>query len=452
MTIAVMVLAALVSWAGVDNLRLLGHNETNRNHEMDAALVGNRMFIACGFNQGAEEYDISDPANPQRTWLANGPNCWRLRPYGDTTLYAFCRREGVVLYDIHASPPTRLGQYNPAGNREALEGGALVGDTIYCAAHQNGVYAVDVSNPAAPTKVAALSLAPNSAAWNVEARDSFLFIANGRHGLAVAGLAGGLHLVARLDLPGMCNDIVLDGDVAVLSLGTAGIATVDLADPYNPVLRDTISTAGCAWGIGISNGLVACGSWRLLEVFDVGDPDNITRVGWDNTLTWAHGADIRADGVIGVADWRGVSVYDVDTDPGADIDINPEIVDFGQLSGPRDTTVAVYNNGLGTLNVTSVAAPTGFSVNPTSFSVAPGESLLVQVTASGGGGIRNTLTFNCNDPDEAARTIEVLKNNGGFPQVGSLAPDFNLLGTDAVYHRLSDYRGRVVYLDFGASW
>ncbi|MFO7651804.1 MAG: hypothetical protein R6X13_10755, partial [bacterium] len=336
--------------------------------------------------------------------------------------------------------------------REALEGGALVGETLYCAAHQNGIYAIDVSNPAAPRKVAALSLASDGAAWNVEGLDSFLFIANGRHGLAVAGLAGGLHLVSRLELPGTCNDIVMMGDVATVSLGTAGLATVDVSDPYNPVLRDTIATAGCAWGIGISEGMVACGSWRLLEVFDVGNPDRISREAWDNTQTWAHGADIRSDGLVAVADWRGVSCYDVDTDPGSDIDIDPEIVDFGATPSPRETTIVVYNNGMGTLDVSSVNAPAGFSVTPSSFSIPYGCSLAVRLTASGGGVVHSTLTFNCNDPDESARTIEVCKNNAGFPQVGSIAPDFNLLGTDAVYHRLSDYRGRVVYLEFGASW
>jgi hypothetical protein len=62
------------------------------------------------------------------------------------------------------------------------------------------------------------------------------------------------------------------------------------------------------------------------------------------------------------------------------------------------------------------------------------------------------MTFNCDDPDESARTIEVYKSNTGFPQCGSVAPDFNLFGTDGLWHALSAERGKVVYLDFGASW
>jgi hypothetical protein len=441
------------AWADVDNLTVLGHNEVNRNHEMDAEIVGNRVFIACGYNQGLEAYDISNPASPVRTWLANGPNCWRARACGDTVIFAFCRREGVVLYDISA-PDTvlRLGRYDPPGNREALEGGALVGNLLYCAAHQNGIYAIDVTNPASPQKVGALSLAPESRAWNIESRDSFLLVANGRHGLAVVGLEGGLHLTARLELPGTASDIVLDGAVAVLSLGVAGLATVDVADPRHPVLLDTIATDGCAWGIGRAGHLIVCGSWRVLELFDVSQPQDIRRTGWDNTLTWAHGADLRDDSLIAVADWRGMSCYRVGADQGPDIDALPEIIDFGNVATSRETTVVVHNTGQAALSVTSVTTPTGITAQPGSFSVLPGDSQLVAVTATRTSGLRGVLTYNCNDPDEAQRTQRVYQNNPNFPQYGSPAPDFDLLGTDGLRHALSDCRGRVVYLNFGASW
>jgi hypothetical protein len=438
--------------ADVDNLRFLGHNEVNRNHEMDAEIVGNRAFIACGFHQGVECYDISDPASPQRTWLSNGPNCWRLRAYGDTWLFAFCRREGVVLYDI-SDPDTAvmLGQYDPPGNREALEGGALVGSMLYAAAHQNGIYAIDFSNPASPQKVGALSLEP-SQAWNVEARDSFLLIANGRHGLAAVGLEGGMHVTSRLELPGCANDIVLDGEIAVMSLGADGLATVRAMNPYNPILYDTIATGGCAWGIGSTGHLVMCGSWRVMEAFDVSDPLSIQRVGWDNTYTWAHGVDIRDDSLIAVGDWRGMSCYRFGQDAGPDIDVCPEILDFGEVSTSVETTVVVRNSGGGGLNVTQTACPNGISANPQSYTVAAGDSQVVRITASGANQLQGAVRMRCNDGDESLKTFRVYKNNAAFPQAGSPAPDFTLTGLDGLQHSLSDYRGRVVYLEFGASW
>ncbi len=38
------------------------------------------------------------------------------------------------------------------------------------------------------------------------------------------------------------------------------------------------------------------------------------------------------------------------------------------------------------------------------------------------------------------------------PQVGRLAPDFEISDFDGVRHRLSDFRGKAVYLGFWASW
>ncbi len=47
---------------------------------------------------------------------------------------------------------------------------------------------------------------------------------------------------------------------------------------------------------------------------------------------------------------------------------------------------------------------------------------------------------------------EVYKNRSSFPQYASLAPDFTLEGTDGVMHTLSDYQGKVIYLEFGGAW
>jgi hypothetical protein len=268
----------------------------------------------------------------------------------------------------------------------------------------------------------------------------------------VVGLSGGLHETARLDLPGTANDIVLDGDVAAVALGVAGLATVDITDPHSPALLDTLGTMGCVWGVGITGHLVVAGSWRVMELFDVSNPADIARVGWDNTPVWALGADIREDSLIAVADWQGMSCYRVGGDSGADIDVTPEILDFGVVSSPYDSTITVRNTGTATLNVSSVTGPSGITVDPSAFAVAAGDSQVVTVTASGAGQTRGQLTFNCNDPDEPARTIEVYKNNTGFPQYGAPAPDFSLYGTDGQWHTLSAERGKVVYLDFGASW
>jgi hypothetical protein len=367
-------------------------------------------------------------------------------------LFVFCRRSGVTIWDI-AGPgnPVFQGQYNPPGNFEALEGGVLVGDILYCAVHQNGIYVIDVSDLAVPYKIDEFLLDSN-ATWNVVVQDSFLIVANGRFGLAVVGLEGGMHDVASLALPGLTNDINMSGSTAAVSLGDDGLATVDVSDPHNPVLLDTIATEGCVWGAGITDALLISGSWRVMELFDISNPYQIERIGWDNTKTWAHGADIRDDSLIVVADWRGMSCYEPGPDLDPDIDIYPQIIDFGVVSSVRDTTVIVRNTGASVLSVSSVSVPSGITTNPNVFSVQPGNSVSVTVTASGSGSMNGDITYYTNDPDEPSKMQEVYKNNTSFPQVGSPAPDFTLLGSDSNYHTLSSYQGKVVFLEFGGAW
>ena len=84
--------------------------------------------------------------------------------------------------------------------------------------------------------------------------------------------------------------------------------------------------------------------------------------------------------------------------------------------------------------------------------MSPGESQTVVVSAHGAEMLRSTIEYVSNDPDEPSTIQYVYKNNTTFPQVGSVAPDFTLLGTDSQLHSLSDYRGKVVYLEFGANW
>jgi hypothetical protein len=444
-------LPALLS-GDVDNLEYLGSTTPpGLPHRMDCEIVGDRAYLSVATSSsGLEVYDISDPADPVRIF-AGGPSSWRSQAFGDTLLASFCRTDGVTLFDISGSIPVQLGQYNPPGAAEALEGGDLAGDILYCAAHQNGIYAIDVSNPANPQKTGEYDPG-DMYAWNLVYSAPYLFVANGRFGLSVIDTQGSLQEVATLALPGCANDVNLDGDILAVSLAVDGIATVDVSDPLNPFLRDLAPTGGCLWGAGVAGHLVAAGSWYLMETFDISNPDDIVRTGWDNTFYWAHGADVRSDSLIGAAAWSPMLCYSTGEDPGADIDVEPQLLDFGPVSGSRDTTVVVMNTGSGTLDVGSISMPSGFTATPGTFSLAPGTSQAVTVTATGSTTTSGYITYNSNDPDEPARTQEVYRNSSSFPQYGSLAPDFTLEGTDGIMHTLSDYRGRVIYLEFGGAW
>jgi hypothetical protein len=440
------------SQEGIDGMRLVGRNDIQYAHLMHFHIVGDYAYCLNGYDAGLETYYIADPTNPTRVSVTGQPS-WRGWSRGDT-LFTFCHDRGVQMFDISAGTPAILGSYDPPQQDVFYEGGVAVGDSLYVAAHQRGIHILDIASPGSPAFVSELSLGDN-ACWNVAESGGYLFVANGRFGLSVVDLGGGPAEVAVLPLPGLANDIVVSGGAAFLSLAAEGIASVDVSDPTDPVLLDRAPTMGNAFSMGAVGDMLAVGSYPYLERFDIADPSDISLAGWDATRVYALGADVgvisSGDTVIAMADWRGMGVYLPRPDLGGDLEVYPLRLDFGSVGvTPRDTTVLIRNNGAGTLIVDSTWAPAGISVSPRKFTLGPGLTQPVTVTVSGTGTVRNAIRYLSNDPDQRQSIQYVYKNNTTFLGVGVEAPDFTLLGLDSVMHSLSDYRGRVVFLEFGA--
>ena len=247
-----------------DGLSFLGHNGQNGAHLMDVEISGDRLYV-------------------------------------------FSRDKGFRIYDISGPIPVLLGEYDPVDPNTLYENGVLKGQTFYVAAHQKGLDVFDVSNPASPVLLNNVPLAEN-ACWDVETAGAFLFVANGRFGLSVVDLTSPPAEAASLPLPGLANHILLDVGTAVLSLGPEGIGTVDVTIPVFPRLLDTARSRRNAFGSGLLDHKVVVGSWSFLEMFDVRDPENIKRTAWDDTKTWAMGADIKTYGNGGLHGIRRVVV------------------------------------------------------------------------------------------------------------------------------------------------
>lgn len=434
----------------VDGMTFLAR-PTSGAHRMDVEIAGDRAYVLMGI-EGLETWNISNPSNPVRLGCMS-PAAWGAKSYGDR-LYVFNRNRGFRIYDISGSTPSHLGTYDPSNPSTLFENGVLSGTMFYVAAHQDGLYFFDVSNPSAPSLQDQLQLV-DSACWDVEQKESHLFVANGHHGFSVVELSPTPTEVAVLPLPGLVNHIELDDDVAFVTLGCEGVATVDISVPTAPQLLDIAPTGGNAFGCGLHDHKVAVGSWTMVELFDISDPSNIVRTGWDNTHTWAEGADMVAfgnDSLVAIADWSSLVTYKVGDDPDPDINVYPDRLDFGIVSATEVKTVEVKNTGTTTLTVTISSPPSGITVDPQSFSVPPGQLRTVRVEASGSGSVSSSLTYSSNDPDESSVKQHVYKNNTNFPQIDSTAPNFTLRDVYGNWHTLSDYLGKVVYLEFGGLW
>jgi hypothetical protein len=446
------VTAVVSAQGGIDEMRLLGRNNLEFAHMMDFQVKGDYAYASVGLGLGFQTYLISDPQNITRV-DRQGQHAWRSHIAGDLA-FSFHHDGGFSVYDISFAVPAMLGSYNPSGNT-SYESGVLVEDDLFVAAHNEGLARFDLSHPGAPVLLSSIPLAEN-ACWDVVATNEFLFIANGRFGLSIVDL-GNLTEVAAIDLPGLASDVELSENnlTAFLALGPDGVIAVDITDPLSPVIRSHADTFGNVISMGRVGEILIAGSYAYAERFDISDPDAIIRSGWDATTVYAMGADggvnSQGDTLLVVADWRGMAVYAPEADPGGDIEVYPLRLDFGEVTASADTTVLVRNNGAGVLTVSAIQAPSGITVVPDLFTLDPGETQAVVVSA-GFEPVRGLITYQSTDPDEGFFKQFVYVNNSNFPQNGSAVPEFTLSGTDGESHSLSDYAGKVVFLEFGANW
>ncbi len=63
-----------------------------------------------------------------------------------------------------------------------------------------------------------------------------------------------------------------------------------------------------------------------------------------------------------------------------------------------------------------------------------------------------TVVANRNLPINVAPASRALDQKGNIPQVGQMAPEFAYTTIDGVEHKLSELRGRIVVLNFWATW
>ena len=105
-----------------------------------------------------------------------------------------------------------------------------------------------------------------------------LYVAAGRAGLLVFALdqPGQAHLQARLDLPGYAWTLSKDGGLLLLNLGTGGIRAIDVQQPESPRIVSSLTPAESVNAVCLRNGFayLACGREGLL-VLDAHRPDNM---------------------------------------------------------------------------------------------------------------------------------------------------------------------------------
>jgi hypothetical protein len=166
---------------------------------------------------------------------------------------------------------------------------------------------------------------------------SFLALSGYPNGVAVDGDiayvasgSAGLHIVdatdltrpvrlATVPLPGNANDVRVDGGYAFVAAGSAGLQIVDVLDPMHPHLIGAVDTPGDATDVAVRGRWVYIADGLSgLQVIDAAVPASPQRIAGILTAGTARGVDVVDDLVVLATGGGGVQVISV-ADPSSPV-------------------------------------------------------------------------------------------------------------------------------------
>ncbi|MCL5096139.1 MAG: hypothetical protein M1608_01120, partial [Candidatus Omnitrophica bacterium] len=268
----------------------------------------NMVYLAAGFG-GLEAFDISDPANPQRT--ASVPT----KGYGlDVVLVGnllyLADDVGLEIFDVsNPKIPRELGGYQTGGTGEDL---AIDGNTVYMADSLAGLEILDITDPLQPTRVAEFDTPGDTAGVTVAA--GMAYLADGGGGLRLVDVSNPKQPepVGVFNTVGNAHRVAVSGGTAYVAAGFGGLDIVDIGDPHLPRRLATFPLDGEAMDVDVSrNTSFVAAMQGGVKVIDVNDPSNPRLRSTVKTKWRAYRIKLVGD-LAYVADyWAGLQVIDM---------------------------------------------------------------------------------------------------------------------------------------------
>jgi hypothetical protein len=377
----------------VANLPLSGQASTVH------VIAGADLVLVSAGSGGLDIVDVSEPTAPAAVGQFSPGVIYGAWGSG-STVYAAAWTVGVYVLDITTpSSPTEIGHCTHIGTAVDV---LAAGNVAYVANSYNGLAVMDISNPATADTVATMNL--GSYALRLALDGDRLFVANQTQGTAVidvsdpanpsldvhidsdgyptdvavvantaylAAAHGGLEIldvtapltpapVLLGSLPGHddIQQIVVDGDLAWLAMGMAGVCVLDLSDPANPVEIGGYRGGGACFSVALAGNHAYMTDSTWFRVLDVTHPDAPTQVGLTFTNNTGYHV-VVAGGLAYVGIWHGFQIVDV-SDPAAPfarglLNLGNSVMHVA-LSG-QYAFLAAANDGLLVVDVSNPDAP-----------------------------------------------------------------------------------------------
>lgn len=209
---------------------------------------GDFAYLADGA-RGLSIVDISNPESPEEVGLYDMTN----RTYGANDVF----KSGDHAFIVSSSSDNRWQCWllvidvtdpaNPVRTEYAARIPAeshlysvFVSENLcWVTSYQNGIFAVDVSNPDFPVVVS--NVATPGSARDIFVSGDYAYVADGGSGLTIFNVSDPreCELLVTFDTPGYAYDVVVEDGVAYVADGAHVFSVVDVSDPYYPVLTDS---------------------------------------------------------------------------------------------------------------------------------------------------------------------------------------------------------------------
>jgi hypothetical protein len=218
------------------------------------ALSGTTLLLADD-KQGISTIWIANPQAPAHLDSYSLPgevlSVWVEGNYG----YAARGSTGrIAVLDVSApEDPELLTDYLPPGEATEAVDALVLGNICYSSHLDNGVYLSNVSTPSAPVFLTRKNTAGETV--NLVPRYPYLYVADEWEGLVILSLTNpdsAWHYATS----GWAKAVNLLGDTAIVSQWDAGIALVNVSNPYDLRLLDEYATSGLAHRCDVANGYI----------------------------------------------------------------------------------------------------------------------------------------------------------------------------------------------------
>lgn len=242
---------------------------------VDVVLNGNYATLGT-FEDASNCYtviDVSDPADPRlaSAMSIQSQECGAPRQLAASDNYVYSADEfGLSIYDLsNPNSIKTVGKINLDQENQQTVALAVSGDFAYVADAGAGLKIVDVSEPGDPKFVE--TFAPGEMAGSIFSGADGDMLYMGQYGSGIVA-ASNAHpgenpvSLGRFQSRSSVEEATVQGDILVASEGKGGLEILDVSDPANMQLLQTIETPGFAWASVISGDviIVADGDLGLL--------------------------------------------------------------------------------------------------------------------------------------------------------------------------------------------